>query len=155
MSRITVLIFLDSIWKCKRLLVAVLGWCWTSWQHFRSYQGGYWLVTVRVWVVRVAVYLLDAHLGNDTMVAPLLLTSGLLRYETALHSHGTSTVGERGTDLWKCILLVTLKRCLTGTSGHQHHVLLSHSVTLSWHWANQSLPHLSWAAECQATKWQF
>ena len=44
------------------------------------------------------VPLLDAHLGNGigsktvTMAAPLLLTSGLVRYEAVLHSCGTSPV---------------------------------------------------------------
>ena len=31
--------------------------------------------------------------------------------------------------------------CLTGTPGRQHHDLLSYSVALSWHWANQSFPY--------------
>ena len=29
----------------------------------------------------------------------------------------------------------------TGKSGHQYHDLISHSVTLSWYWTNQSLPY--------------
>ena len=43
-----------------------------------------------------------AQLGNGTgrrtttMVAPLLLTSGSVRYEAVLHSCRTSPVGERG-----------------------------------------------------------
>ena len=51
-----------------------------------------------VWVVLVALYLLDAHLGNGTghrtvtMAAPLLLTSGPARYEALLHGCGTSPV---------------------------------------------------------------
>ena len=28
-----------------------------------------------------------------------------------------------------------------GKSGHRHHDLISHTVTLSWHWAKQSLPY--------------
>ena len=32
-----------------------------------------------------------------------------------------------------------LEFCSTGKSGHQHHDLIFHSVTLSWHYANQSL----------------
>ena len=42
------------------------------------------------------------HLGNSTcprtvtMVAPLLLNSGLGRYEAVLHSCGTSPVGQGG-----------------------------------------------------------
>ena len=46
-----------------------------------------------------------AHLGNGTgrrtatLVAPLLLTSGPLRYEAVLQSCGTSPVGGGGTDL--------------------------------------------------------
>ena len=49
-------------------------------------------------MIRVAVKLLDAHLGNDTgritatMAAPLLLTSFLVRYEALLHGYGTSSV---------------------------------------------------------------
>ena len=49
--------------------------------------------------VCVGIYLLDAHLGNGsgrrtvTMMAPLLLTHGLVRYEAVLHSCGTSLVG--------------------------------------------------------------
>ena len=45
------------------------------------------------------------HLGNDTghrtatMMAPLLHTSGPVRYEAVLHSCGTSPVGGMGTDL--------------------------------------------------------
>ena len=31
----------------------------------------------------------------------------------------------------------------TKTPGHQYHGLISHSVTLSWHWANHSCPILS------------
>ena len=46
-----------------------------------------------------------------------------------------------GTNLWQCTLMVTLQYCLTGTPGHRDHDLLSHSVTLSWHLANQSLPY--------------
>ena len=44
-----------------------------------------------LWVLHVAVWLLDAHLGNGTgrrtvtMVAPLVLTSGPVRYEAVLH----------------------------------------------------------------------
>ena len=30
-----------------------------------------------------------------------------------------------------------------GPPSHHHHDLLSHSVTSSWHWANQSLPYLN------------
>ena len=47
-----------------------------------------------VWGVCVALYLLDAHLGNGTcrrtvtMTAPLILSSGLLRYEAVLHIVG-------------------------------------------------------------------
>ena len=47
-----------------------------------------------LWIVRVAVYLFDAHLGKGTvhrtatMVAPLLLTSGPAKYEAVLHSCG-------------------------------------------------------------------
>ena len=54
----------------------------------------------------VPLYCLLAHtLGNGTgrrlttMVTPLLLTSGLVRYEAGLHSCGTSPLEEGGTDL--------------------------------------------------------
>ena len=53
----------------------------------------------------MTLLLLDAHLGNDTglrtatMTAPLLLTSGPVRYEVELHSCGTSLVGGTGSDL--------------------------------------------------------
>ena len=45
------------------------------------------------------------HLGNGSghrtaiLVAPLLLTSGPVRYESVLHSCGTSPVEGGGTDL--------------------------------------------------------
>ena len=51
--------------------------------------------------VRIALYLLDAHLGNGaghitaTLKAPLLLTIRLVRYEAVLRSCGTSPVGRR------------------------------------------------------------
>ena len=38
-------------------------------------------------------------------------------------------------------------------TGHQHHDLISHSVTLSWHWSNQSIPYPN-NAEHLARKWQ-
>ena len=46
-----------------------------------------------------------AHVGNSTgyrtatLAAPLLLTSGLVRYEARLHSCGTSPVGGGGDRL--------------------------------------------------------
>ena len=46
-----------------------------------------------------------------------------------------------GTDLLQCAPMETLYCCLTGTPGREHHDLLSHSVTLSWHWAKKSLPY--------------
>ena len=51
-----------------------------------------------VWTVHVAVQLFDAPLGSSigqrtvTMAAPLLLISGLVRYELVLHSCRTSLV---------------------------------------------------------------
>ena len=59
----------------------------------------------------------------------------------------------RGTDLWLCAHMVILLHCLTGKPGHKHHDLISHSVTLSWHWASQSLFFLN-NAEHLARKWQ-
>ena len=41
----------------------------------------------------------------------------------------------------------------TGSLGRQHHDLISHSVTFSWYWANQSLPYPN-NAECLARKRQ-
>ena len=67
-----------------------------------------------------------SHFGNDTghstvrMTAPLLLTSGPVKYEAVLHSYGDGyqlvTVRTRGGFI---VLL------------HWNHDLLSHSVTLS------------------------
>ena len=45
------------------------------------------------------------------------------------------------TDLWQCSLMATLQCCPSGKPCHQHCDLISHSVTLSCHWANQSLPY--------------
>ena len=44
-----------------------------------------------------------------------------------------------GADLWQCTLIVTLLVLPHERPGQQHHDLISHSVTLSWYWANQSL----------------
>ena len=61
------------------------------------------LTCMNVWVVCVAVQLLDANLGNGTgrrtvtMVAPLLFASGAGRYEEVLHNWGASPIG--GIDL--------------------------------------------------------
>ena len=49
--------------------------------------------------------------------------------------------------------MATLKCCLTGTPGCEHHALLSHLVTLFWHWTNQPLPYLN-NAERQAREQQ-
>ena len=58
------------------------------------------------------------------------------------------------SDLWQCTLMATLQCCHECAPGCQHHYLLSHSVTLLWHWANQSvLPYPS-NAEHQARKQQ-
>ena len=42
---------------------------------------------------------------------------------------------------WQCKLVATSSCCPTWRPGHQHHDLISHSVTLSWHWANQFLTY--------------
>ena len=47
-----------------------------------------------------------------------------------------------GVDLWQCALMVTLY--------HWHHDLISHTVTLSWYCANQSMSSYPINAECQA-----
>ena len=44
-----------------------------------------------------------------------------------------------GTDMWQCALTVSLKCCPTRRPGHQHHNLISQSVTFFWHSANQTL----------------
>ena len=49
--------------------------------------------------------------------------------------------------------MVTLQYCPTGKPGHQHPDLISNSVTLSSHWANQSLPYPN-NAECLTRKRQ-
>ena len=52
-----------------------------------------------IWVVYVTLQLLDAHLGNGTsrrtatMMAPLLFTSGPVRYEAVLHLCETIPMG--------------------------------------------------------------
>ena len=57
-------------------------------------------VYMYAWGVCVALELLDTHLENGTgrrtatMIAPLLLTSGPIRYEAVLQSCGTSPVGD-------------------------------------------------------------
>ena len=45
------------------------------------------------------------------------------------------------TNLSQCTFMATLLCCLTGTPGHQHHDMTSHSVIFSWHWTNHSLPY--------------
>ena len=65
--------------------------------------------------------------------------------------------------LFACLLLFyILATCASVNSwqlysatplGNQHYDLISHSVTLSWHWANDSLPDLN-NVECLARKWQ-
>ena len=42
-------------------------------------------------------------------------------------------------DFSQCTLMSTLQSCPTGTPCHQHHDLICHSVTLFWHWVDQSL----------------
>ena len=55
-----------------------------------------------------------------------------------------------GTDLWQCALMVTLQ---SQPLRNQAASTMTHSVTLSWHWANESLPYPN-NAECLARKWQ-
>ena len=57
------------------------------------------------------------------------------------------------TNLWQCTLMVTLKCFPNGRPDHQHHDLLSHSVPLFWHWANQSLTYAN-NVEHLDKKWQ-
>ena len=49
--------------------------------------------------------------------------------------------------------LLQIYSAVTGRTGHQHHDLISHSVTLSWHSANQSLPYPN-NTECLARRRQ-
>ena len=44
-----------------------------------------------------------------------------------------------GIDLRQSALMVTLECCPTGKPGCHCHDVMSHLVTLSWHWTNQSL----------------
>ena len=55
-----------------------------------------------------------------------------------------------GTDWWQCALLVTLLCCLTGKPSHHP---TAHTVTPSWHCANQTLTY-SINIECQARERQ-
>ena len=48
--------------------------------------------------------------------------------------------------------MVTLLWGPRGKPGHQHHVLLPHSVILSWHWGHQSLLYPN-NADCLVRKW--
>ena len=41
----------------------------------------------------------------------------------------------------QCTLMVALYHCPTGRRGHWYHDSISHSVRLSWHSTNQSLPY--------------
>ena len=81
---------------------------------------------IYVWAVHVVVQLFDAHLGNGTvrrtvtMMAPLILTSGLVRYEAVLHSCGTSPGGERlptcdSAHSWWLYSATSLEHQATGT----------------------------------------
>ena len=70
-----------------------------------------------------------SHLGSGaghrtmTLASPLLLTNGPVRYEAVLYSCGQSQWGVLNCDSAHCYL--------TGTSAHQHHIMLSYSVSLS------------------------
>ena len=82
--------------------------------------------------------MLDAHLKNGTsrrtvtMTAPLLLTSGWVRFEAVLHSYGTSPVGGGG---WYRFVTEHTHGYFIGLphwdSRLVAHDLLSRSVTLS------------------------
>ena len=79
--------------------------------------------TVCVWGEFVS---LDAHLGNGTgprtatMTGPILLTSGLVRYEAVCHSFGTSLMGGRvltcdSAQSWGLYSAASLEQQATGT----------------------------------------
>ena len=53
--------------------------------------------------------------------------------------------------------LMVILYCPIGKSGQQHHDLITHLVTLSWHWANQSLsyPINSESARLEGDQYQF
>ena len=53
-----------------------------------------------------------------------------------------------GTNMWQYTIIADIIK-----SVRRHHDAVSHSVTLSWHWANQFLPCPN-TAECQARKRQ-
>ena len=102
----------------------------------------------------VSLYSCTAHIGNGTghrtatMTAPLLLTLGSVRYEALLHSCGTSPVRRRvptcdSVHSWQ----------LHSAASLEHHDLLSHSITLSWHWTDQTLSYPN-NSELQARKQQ-
>ena len=94
-----------------------------------------------------------APAASAAMAAPLT-SSRLARCAAVLHGYGTSPLEGGGcTNFWQCELIATLfwQCCLIGTPGHQQKDLLSHSVTLSWHWVNQFL-HYPNNVEHQARK---
>ena len=62
---------------------------------------------------------------------------GLLFYVLAT----SKIISEPELNLWQCPIMATLLWSHIGTPDHQHHELISYSVTLSQHWANQSMPY--------------
>ena len=91
-------------------------WSFTSLQHLRSYQDRYWLVTM-----------------HTHGVAPPLKSGTMTQYPTQSHNHDTELTS-------RCSIIV-LPYWEYQTAGT--HDSISHSVTLSWHWANRYLPYPS------------
>ena len=61
-----------------------------------------------------------------------------------------------GTDLGQCAFTATIKCFSTGKMVCQHDDPISHSVTLSWHLANQSLPYANNAwHQTRSSKYHF
>ena len=86
------------------------------------------------------------------MAASLLLTSGPVRFEALLHSCG------QGGGVLTCGSAHSWQLNSAASLGHQAAGTMtcySLSVSLSWHWANQSLPYLNnaehWARKQQVS----
>ena len=85
-----------------------------------------------VWEVCVSL-MLDAHLGNGTghrtvtMTAPLLPTSGLVRYEAVFHNCRTCLVGEG----YQLVTLYTHGDFIVLPHWNTWLLASSHSITLS------------------------
>ena len=118
--------------------------CWfTSQQHLRSYQDKYRIVTVHTHgdfrVLHHWVWWKLEILCLERESKPDLLTSGPVCELVYRLCFLMSSIYPR--------LPICTKLC------HQHHDLLSHSVTLSWYWANQPLSYPN-NVECLVRMWK-